>query len=349
MPNKNSTDRFQVSQAIRAFESQALVYASRFIPDAKVRSEYIAKALEFSRSTRELYNSGNITALQAEEIANSMRNQIMELARSKTSELGKSVAVILKEKGIPLGDLVTKYAKDLFGKAPQELSAAERDSVALEIVAAAGRTSPTVNSAMRGLGKAGRALWVLTALVAAYNIGTAKNKVVAAGREGANIAGGLGGSMLGGAAVGAAVTGPAAPIGAAIGLIIGGILGAIIADEVYVEAAVPTSSTVARILPRFTHMFWQDEDGMANALYDECDINIDQVCEVIEHLNEYYNTNADDVAYAYVELVRKHGGIVEEALKLHPTGKQLLIDTLESGWTTADEHQAIDYLKSLGK
>jgi hypothetical protein len=46
---------------------------------------------------------------------------------------------ILKEKGIPLEELVVKYAKDLFGKTPQQLSAAERDAVALEIVAAAGR------------------------------------------------------------------------------------------------------------------------------------------------------------------------------------------------------------------
>ena len=347
MPDKRSADEFQVSVAIRAFESQALAYANRFIPDAKVRSEYISKAQGYSRSTRELYDSGKVTAQQAAEIAHGMRNEVMELARAKTSSMGQSVAIILKDKGIPLEELFIKYAASKFGKAPKQLSAAEMDVVALEIVAAAGRTNATVNTAMRGLGKAGRAFWVLTALVAAYNIGTAKDKAVAAGREGANIAGGMAGGALGGAAVGAAVTGPLAPIGAAVGAIIGGILGAALADEAYVETAVPLTPTVARIVPRFTQMFWRDEEAMASALYDECGINIDQVSEVMEHLNQYYNTDADDVAYSYVELVRKHGGIVEEALKLNNDGKQLLIETLESGWTDSDEQRAIDYLKNL--
>jgi hypothetical protein len=116
--------------------------------------------------------------------------------------------------------LVIKYAQELFKKTPEKLSVAERDAVALKIVEAAGKTNPKVNTVMRGLGKAGRAFWVLTALIAAYNIGTAQNKVVAAGREGVNIAGGVGGGALGGALVGAAVTGPLAPIGAAVGAII---------------------------------------------------------------------------------------------------------------------------------
>jgi hypothetical protein len=152
---------------------------------------------------------------------------------------------------------------------------------------------------------------------------------------------------VGGAAVGAAVTGPLAPVGAAIGAIVGGILGAALADEVYVENVVPVDGTVAKIVPRFAHLFWRDEEGMASALYDECGINIDQVTEIIEYMNEYYNSDADDVACLYVELVRQHGGIVEQALKLHPTGRQLLIDTMESGWTDSEERRAIDYLKSL--
>jgi hypothetical protein len=58
MPDKKSADDFQVSQVIRDFESQALIYANRFINDATVRSEYIARAQEVSRSTEELYKTG---------------------------------------------------------------------------------------------------------------------------------------------------------------------------------------------------------------------------------------------------------------------------------------------------
>ncbi len=347
--SKTASDNLQVAEALLAFESQALVYATRFIPDAKVRSEYVERVKEVSRSTRELYDARKITALQAEEIAHSMRNQIMDFARMRTSEMGRSAAIILKERGIPLDELVTKYSQELFGKAPDRLSAAERNTVALKIVEKAGETNVKVNRTMRGLGRAGRGLWVLTALVAAYNIGSAENKWVAAGREGANIAGGLGGGAAGGALVGAALTGPAAPIGSTIGAIMGGILGAIVADEAYVGGVVPLDESVPKILPQFTQMFSRDERGLANALYDECGINIDQVCVIVEQLNQYYTSDADDVIYEYVQLVRKHRGMVETALKLHPKGRQVLIATLDSGWTTQGEYKAIDYLMSLGE
>jgi len=348
MADKRSADQQLVSQAIRDFESQALIYASRFIPDAAVRSKYIDSAQEIARSTKALFDDGKITALQAEEIANKARGVVMEAARAKTSEMGRAAAVLLKEKNIPLAELVAKYAQDRFGRAPEALTDAERNIVALDVVAAAGRTSATVNATMRTLGRAGRVFWVLTILVAVYNVGTAKNKTVAAGREGANIGGGVLGGMAGGAAVGALVSGPFAPVGAAVGAIIGGVLGAAIADDAYVETMVPLSPTVARIVPRFTHMLWRDEEGMADALYNECGINMDQVAEVIDHMNQYFNSDADDVAYLYVEKVRKYAGIVQTALQVHPTIKKLLIDTLESGWTDADERRAIDYLKSLG-
>jgi hypothetical protein len=347
MPNKKTADESTLEQCLRDFESQALNYAFRFVSDAKVRSEYIAQAKALSRTTRQAYDMGEITAVQAQGVANAMRNQVMELARAKTSPMGQTVAIILKEKGIPLDDLIGKYAKQKFGKAPTELSAVERDAVALEVVAASGRTSPGVNRVMARVGKVGRTFWVLTALIAAYNIGAAENKAVAAGREAANIGGGFAGGAGGGALVGAMMTGPAAPIGAAIGAVIGGILGAAIADEAYVEAAVPLSETVARLLPRYTFLFYRDEEGLANALYEECGINIDEVCEVVQHLSEYYNTDVDDVVVAYVELVRKFNGIVQEALKLHPTAKTLLIDTLESGWTDSGERSAIEFLTRL--
>ncbi|MBI4903112.1 MAG: hypothetical protein HY820_05715 [Acidobacteria bacterium] len=347
MGNKTTADNAELTQALRDFESQALGYAYRFINDAKVRSEYIERIKEFSKSTMEAYSSGKLTAQQAQGVAHDMRNQIMNMSRSKTSEIGKAIAVILKDEGLTLDALLAKYAKDKFGKAPSQLTTAERDVVALEIVAASGRSNPKVNATMGRLGAAGRAFWVLTALIAIYNVGTAENKTVAAGRELAGIGGGIGGGMAGGAAVGAVVTGPAAPIGAAIGAIIGGILGAIVADEAYVEGVVPVTGIVARIVPRFTHLFSRDEEGLANALYDECGINIDQVCEVIRHLLEYYNSDSDDVVHLYVQLVKKHNGSVQEALKLHPTAKQLMIDTLESGWTDSAERASIQFLQGL--
>ncbi|MGB7209140.1 MAG: hypothetical protein WBD27_10815 [Pyrinomonadaceae bacterium] len=276
-----------------------------------------------------------------------MRGEVLEMARLKTSEVGRSAAIILKEKNIPLEQLFIKYAKDIFSKAPDRLSTEELDDVALEIVAASGRTGTKVNNTMRNLGRAGRPLWVLTAIVASYNVFTSENPTVTAGRELSNVAGGMGGTMLASAAVGAMVSGPLAPLGAAVGAVVGGLLGAVLADEVYVESVVPKSGTTMRILPRFCHLFSRDEEGMANALYEECGINIDQVCEVIEHLNEYYTSDADDVVVLYVEIVRKYSGSTEQALKLHPSARNLLIETMESGWTDSRERQAIEYLSNL--
>ncbi|MBI1353592.1 MAG: hypothetical protein GC160_04545 [Acidobacteria bacterium] len=343
MPVKQTDRDIQVADALRQLEVQMADFGFRFIQDASVREQYLRKAQEYSHEIRESYRAGKITYLQAETMANEMRNELLDWARAKSSDIGRAKAVQLKAKGLALEDLVGKYSQQKFGKPPNALTAAERETVALEIVAAAGRPNPKVSVRAARLGAAGRALWVLAAVVAIYNIGTAENKLVAAGRETAN----LGGGMLGSVAAGAAAGIWFGPVGIAVGAAVGGMLGAMMADEVYVETAVPIDATIAAIIPRYTHLLWRDEDGLANAMFEECGINMDAVLKIVRHLNEYYSTDADDVVGIYVQIVRRQGGSVLHALKQHRELVGLLIATLDAGWTTAEEYRLIDYLKSL--
>jgi len=46
-----------------------------------------------------------------------MRNEIMEFARVKSSDLGRAKAMSLNAKGLNLDDLTNKYAKKMFKSA----------------------------------------------------------------------------------------------------------------------------------------------------------------------------------------------------------------------------------------
>ena len=90
-----------------------------------------------------------------------------------------------------------------------------------------------------------------------------------------------------------------------------------------------------------------DESGLANALYREGGVNTHLVRTVFEELNARRNTDADDVAEVYVNLLRTRGGSPRAAVASDARLKALLIRTLESGWTSAGEKACVEYLKSL--
>jgi hypothetical protein len=213
-------------------ETQALSFAARFIQDSNVRQDYIQKTQAMSRELREAYEAGSISAREAAQAANEMRNEIMEMARVRSSDLGRAKAQQLKAKGLDLDDLVAKYANRKFGQDFADLARGQQDEVLLEIVESAGRANPKVNANAARLGALGRGLWVLTAVVAIYNISTAEDKVDAAAREAVNVGGGFAGGAAGGALAGVWC----GPVGVIIGVVIGGVLGSIAADAAYLEA-----------------------------------------------------------------------------------------------------------------
>lgn len=334
----------EVQAALRECEVQALNFGYRWITDSAVRKQYLTATKRFSTEVLASYRTGKLSAKQAAEAANQMRNELLDFARAKSSELGRAKAVALKAKGLELTQLAEKYAGKMFKRSIAALSQAEQDAVYLEIAAAAGRANPKVSAAAARLGAAGRGLWVFAAIVAAYNIGTAEYKAHAAGREAAN----AGGGFLGGAGGGAAAGVWFGPVGVAAGVVIGGVLGTLMADQAYVEATGPRETAVRALLPEFTGMFHVDEQGLAEALVSRFGIELGSVLLVFKELERSYISDVDDVALLYVERVQRASSAVAHGLKLDAELRGLLRRSLAEGWTSDREQRALKYLDSLG-
>lgn len=334
----------ELEEALQQLEIQAMNFAVRFIQDSRVRQDYILKTQAMSRELRATYEAGSISAHEAAETANQLRNEIMEMARVRSSDLGRAKAESLKQKGLDLDELCAKYAKKKFGQDFGSLTRGQQDEVLLEIVDSAGRANPKVSARAGRLGALGRGLWVLTAVVAIYNISAADDKLHATGREVANVGGGFAGGAAGGALAGVWF----GPVGVAVGVVIGGVLGSIVADSAYIEVTGPRQASVRAFLPRFTSFFGGvDEAGIANALVDDYGIDMDSVLAVFRELLNSYSSDSDDVARLYLAKVKERRGSLEHALRLHMPLRNLLMLILDGGWTSDEEYQLIAYLKRL--
>lgn len=225
-----------VDEATRMLESESVNFAQRFIKDARVREEYLRRSRQFVDELRSSYQAGTLSGRQAAQAAHQMRNELLDLMRRRSSDLGRAWAERLKARGSEFQVLLDKYANKKFGRAFNLLAETERKAVFLEVLEAAGRPRPQATAAARRLGSVGRGLWVLSIGIAVYNIGTADDKVRAAAREGVVVAGGFAGGALGGAVAGLAC-GPGAPVCVAVGAVVGGVLGAILGDEAFARTA----------------------------------------------------------------------------------------------------------------
>jgi hypothetical protein len=193
---------------------------------------------------------------------------------------------------------------------------------------------------------AARGLWVATAAIAIYNIGTAEDPWWQAGREGANVGGGLLGSIAGGAAMGAAGGVWAGPIGVGVGVLVGGILGAVLADHAYVEAAGTSDPRVRDFVGRFTSFLGgTDESGMADALVNEYAGRTHEVLRVFNALEHDYSSDSDDIAYEYVTRLKSRPDVAR-AVKSDVALRNKLVGLLSSGFVSAGERQAAAWLKA---
>lgn len=222
-------DQYELERALTLMESSAFNFAYRFIQDSKVRESYIKQTQNLTKEYRHRVNSGQIAAVDAAKQVQSLRNEILEAQRLRSSDIGKSKAVSLKQTGLTFDELTNKYAEKKYGKSLNALSAAQKNQVYLEIVESAGRTRPSANAMAKKYSILGRSLLVVTIGVAVYNVTTADDKVKATAKEGAVIGGGIAGGAAGGAIAGLAC-GPGAPVCVTIGVFIGGALGALGAD-----------------------------------------------------------------------------------------------------------------------
>jgi uncharacterized membrane protein len=183
-----------------------------------------------------------------------MRNQVMQEARAATSAGGLAVAERHKREGLGEQYLLERYSvlttdpaarqmpadalkayvtEIVQGRRPsvfRQLTAEQRAKVCFSIIDASGRDSVKFTNFSTRLAAAGKVFTAMTAILALYEVATAKDKVQEINRQGSII----GGSLLGGALAGAAassVCGPGAPVCAFVLIAAGGLAGADLAEK----------------------------------------------------------------------------------------------------------------------
>jgi hypothetical protein len=217
-----------LESALMAFDSTALVLSERFIKDARVRANYVEQAKAASRELEAFVAMGEMSAEEAALKINEFRNALLEASRLNSSDIGRAFAVVEKATGLTMEKLQAKYAAKLFKKEFAILSAAERDTVLMEIVRAGGRPNPKFTGLAAKLGKAGKGLLIVSFAFAAYNVATSDRPEREAVKQTASIGAGI----LGGAAAGMAC-GPGAPVCVAVGALVGGIAVALGTEQLF--------------------------------------------------------------------------------------------------------------------
>jgi len=145
-----NTDNQVLEEALKAFETQAMNFAIRFIKDSKVRFQYMDKTKALSNEYLLKVQRGQLTACQAANEVNLLRNEIMELARLRSSDIGKARAESLKKTGKTLEGLCEHYAKKKFCKDFVNLTKVQQNEVYKEIIKAAGNEGVVIGGGFVG-------------------------------------------------------------------------------------------------------------------------------------------------------------------------------------------------------
>ena len=228
-PGPNLLD---VESALQSMKVQFVNFGIRHINDDNVRREYIKQVERLSADVMNAVKQGKMTPVQGMQLAQEMRNEVMGLARLRTSDIGRAAAEKIKPTGRTLPELLEKYSRKNYGKSFYDLTRSQVDDIALEVIKSSGRDSPKATSAATNLGRLGKGLIIVTAAISIYNVATADDKGRAAAREAATLSGGF----LGGSAAGFTagwIGGPLAWITVPVSTIGGGILGALGAELVF--------------------------------------------------------------------------------------------------------------------
>jgi hypothetical protein len=207
----------ELADALQGLQSDAYAFAQRFINDEKVRADYKASSAAAAREIAAEVQAGKITAHEGAKAANALRNSILDMSRTKLSDLGLVISENAKKAGKTLEYLQTEYARLKFSATFESLGASQREAVWREIVDAAGRGNKKFNLGARIAGSAGRGFLVFGLAVTVWHIAEAEDKGRAAAKEVTATAGAGAGAAIGVGLVGLAL---ATPPGWAVGLAI---------------------------------------------------------------------------------------------------------------------------------
>lgn len=230
MPNsffshESDADNRELRLALAALEATAVNFASTCIREAGVRAQYMRDIKAAVDEIRLAANSGKMTPRAAATVANTLRNDIMDLARLRSSAIGRAYATKLKGSGKTLEALSEYYATKLFKKSFALLSEAEQSAVYMELANAAGRSNPTESARARMVGRVGKRLFMVSLAIAVYEIYDAEDKPRELARQGTiSVAGVAGGMAAGGSAVAIGACAATAPVCIGVIALVGGLL-----------------------------------------------------------------------------------------------------------------------------
>ena len=349
-----------VKEVVDGFVGDATLIGIQLIQDVPTRVEYMKMIrseandmLAMARKHRvaariifdRIYDRRNELRLVAQNRAQATVNilsKLMTKNRSKYDTLVSAADDLARKNRLPsvrVGDKVKSIPLE-------QLSPEQIDDVFIHAIDRAGGSRTTVTPMkmrMRGAG-----LLFLTVALAGLDIYMSNDKSFAVSKNVASVAGGAGGAWAF-AAAGLAVGGP---VGGVIGLIVGGIVGSYVAEEAHFQVrGLHSDPRVDQLVNRHHGIINFDEEALAVSLHTEFLADVELIYIAFAHLNEKRNSDADDVACAYLEIakiiVRTHpqGGLVDAfRTQLGVALLDLLYNILDSGWTTSQEYDLMNWL-----
>lgn len=354
---------FKVRKATEALMAEAALVGSHVILDIPTRMEYMrmirAEADHMLAVARE-----NRSAIK--EIFDHIYDRRNELRLIAQDRAKASVAILSKllTKDRTKYELIVSAANDLAKKGHlpsvgtgknvksiplEKLSPEQLDDVFLNAIDRAGGSRKSITPTKMRLQGAG--LLFLTVALAGLDIYMSQDKSFAVTKNASTIAGGAGGAWALGAA-GLAVGGP---LGGIIGLIVGGIGGSYVAEEVHFQIrGLNLNPKVDQIVNKYRAFMNFDEDGLGKALHVEFVADLKTVSMAFLHLREKCNSDADEVASAYISIAKSviaqypNGSLIDSFRS--PVGKfllGLLYSILDNGWTTGKEQLQMAWLKTM--
>lgn len=198
--------------AIKSLEATTTSLGVHLEVDSTARRTYAREIKAMSDNLRSQVAKGKLTWAQAAEQAQTTRNVIMQLTRSRTTPVARAFAQRAKAEGQGLNTLVAEKTVQLYGKSAvfTKLSQSGQNRVFAEIVTSAGRSRHIITRHVLRLSYLGRSLILLSLALSTYNVLTARSKSTAIKRELVTTAAGVSGSIAAGAITGLAC-GPGAP------------------------------------------------------------------------------------------------------------------------------------------
>ncbi len=352
-----------VRKGVDGFSSEATLIGAQMIQDVTTRMEYMRMIRAEADEVLAWARQNRASAAKAFEFISQRRDELRLIQQDKAKA---SVAVLSKllTRHPTKYQLLVNAANALAGegKLPgvkvgsqtkavnlDQLTPDQMDDVFLKAIDKAGGSRKSITPS--GMKLRGSGLLLLTVALAGLDIYVSQDKSFAVTKNASTIAAGAGGAWLF-AAAGLAVGGP---VGGLIGLVVGGIVGSMAGEEAhYVARGLHANPQVDALVKRFYSPIAFDEQGLGNALHTEFLGNMGLVYVAFANLNEKRNSDADDVATAYVEAAMrvyraKPDGPLADSLR-SPPGQavvKLLYDILDDGWTTNEELKQMTWLQTV--